>query len=496
MREKYIISIDQSTSSTKAILFDTKGQLTDEVSCAHEQYYPHSGWVEHDPEEIYENTIKAVNSLIDKNQKTKSRIEGIALTNQRETAVVWNQRTGKPVYNAVVWQCQRGKDICNKFREEGHEDMIKDKTGLLLDPYFSASKIKWILDETKNARQQAENGQLLLGTIDSWLIWKLTAENNHFTDYSNASRTLLFNIQELKWDNDLLNLFDIPESMVPEVKYSDEIFGYTDFEGAFSEKLPISGLLGDSHASLFGQNCYYKGEAKSTYGTGSSIMMNIGNNYQKSEKGLVTSLAWGRDNKVKYVFEGNVHSSAATIKWLVDRVNLLDSPGEAADIASSLEDNQGVYLVPAFVGLGAPYWDNEARAIICGMNFDSGREHIVRAAQESIAYQIKDVLDLMIAELGVELKELRADGGASKDEFLMQFQADMLGTAVKTTAVKEVSALGAAYMAGLALDVWENIEEIESIREVDKNYNPQMSEDKREKNYKGWKQAVKKAVND
>ncbi len=494
MSEKYLISIDQSTSSTKAILFDGKGQLQDEVSYSHEQYYPQSGWVEHDPEEIYENTIKAINSLIDRNKKIKSQIEGIALTNQRETAVVWDQRTGKPVYNAVVWQCQRGKDICNKFREEGHEDMIKDKTGLLLDPYFSASKIKWILDEVEDARQQAENGHLLLGTIDSWLIWKLTEENNHFTDYSNASRTLLFNIRDLEWDKDLLNLFDIPESMVPEVKFSDEIFGYTDFEGAFSQKLPISGVLGDSHASLFGQNCYYRGEAKSTYGTGSSIMMNIGDNYIKSEQGLVTSLGWGKSNKVKYVLEGNIHSSAATIKWLVEKANLIENPAMSKELALSLENNEGVYLVPAFVGLGAPYWDNEARAIICGLNFDSGKAHIVRAGLESIAYQIKDVLDLMIKESEIELKELRADGGASENDFLMQFQADMLGVEVKTTAVKEVSALGAAFMAGLALGVWENIEEIESLRKVSSIYEPQMSEDMREKNYKGWKQAVKKAV--
>ncbi|MFW5980566.1 MAG: glycerol kinase GlpK [Halanaerobiaceae bacterium] len=494
MKEEYILSVDQSTASTKAIIFNEKAKIIDKKTIPHQQYYPKSGWVEHDPVEIYDNTVKSISSIINDNQSIKSKIKGLALTNQRETVVVWDKETGQPVYKAIVWQCQRGKNICNNLKNKGYESLIKEKTGLVLDPYFSASKVKWLLDNVDGLNKKAIEGKLLLGTIDSWLIWKLTGGKSHVTDFSNASRTLLYNINKLRWDQEILDIFSIPKSMMPEVNFSDKIFGYTDIEGLFPDNIPIAGIMGDSQAALFGQNCYQKGMAKATYGTGSSVVLNTGNEVIQSNQGLVTSLGWGYKNKVQYILEGNIHATGATIKWLVDKAELLDAPEKSAELAFSLEDNEGVYFVPAFVGLGAPYWDNEAKASITGLTFSSGKAHLVRAALEAIAYQIKDVLDLMIDESGIKLKELRADGGPSHNEFLMQFQSDMLGVSIETTAINEISALGSTFMAGLAFGVWSDLEQIKSLRNVSDIYSPEMKIRERDKYYQGWLEAVDKVL--
>ena len=494
MSEKYILTIDQSTSATKALIFNNRGNLIDKKALEHKQYYPQPGWVEHDAEEIYQNTVKTIKLLLENNKSIKNELSVFSITNQRETVVVWDKNTGKPVHNAVVWQCQRGRELCDKLKQDGNEDLIKEKTGLLLDPYFSASKISWILENINGAREKAEKGRLLAGTIDTWLIWKLTKGEVHATDYSNASRTLLYNIKEYKWDQELLDLFKIPAEMLPEVKSSNKIFGYTDIEGIFKKNIPISGILGDSQASLFGQNCFEKGTAKTTYGTGSSIMMNIGDQFKISDKGLVTSLAWGIDDKIPYLFEGNVHVSAAAIKWMEEKLNLIDNPQISEQMARELEDNEGVYFVPAFVGLGAPYWENEAKAIITGMTFNTDQKHITRAALEAIAYQNKDVLDLMIKEAGIELKELRVDGGASDNKFLLQFQADMLEVPVVNTEVKDISALGSAFMAGLGIGFWDSLDEIKPLRAVGDKYLSQINAETRKKYYRGWKDAVKRAI--
>jgi glycerol kinase len=490
VKEKYILSVDQSTSGTKALIFNGEGKLINRCTVEHEQYYPRPGWVEHDPVEIYENTLRAIGSVLENAGINKDCIDVVAITNQRETAMVWDKNTGQPVYNAIVWQCQRAACICSELKDEGLEEVIKKKTGLILSPYFSAAKIKWILDKVQGAREKAEKGELLLGTMDSWLIWKLTGGKIHATDFSNASRTQIFNIKELAWDKELLKIFTIPESMLPEVKYSDQIFGHTTLGGILGREIPISGVAGDSHAALFGQNCFEVGMAKATYGTGSSIMMNIGKGFKESNKGLVTSLAWGCGGEVEYVFEGNINCTGDTIKWMVDNLELIPNSMECEQIAAKVKENEGVYLVPAFVGLGAPYWDSEARAGIIGMSRGTVKAHIVRAALEAIAYQVKDVVDIMIEESGVELKELRVDGGATRNNLLMQFQADMLNTAVNISVIEELSALGAAYMAGLAVGIWEHIEEIKGLRLQGTTFKSSLSSELREKNYSGWKTAV------
>lgn len=491
---EYILAVDQSTSGTKAILFDRRGRLVKRVTVEHKQYYPKPGWVEHNPEEIYRNTVKAVELVLKGGNLDRLEPLAVALTNQRETAVVWDRRTGKPVYNAVVWQCQRGKRICSDLKKEGYEELIKERTGLILDPYFSASKIKWILDNVPGARKRAEAGDLIFGTIDSWLIWNLTGGKMHVTDYSNACRTMLFNIHNLNWDGDLFNLLNIPVAMAPEVKYSDEVFGYTNIAGILKKQIPIVGVLGDSHAALFGQNCYEKGMAKATYGTGSSIMMNIGDKPIGSKKGLVTSLAWGYNGKVKYVFEGNVHCTGATIKWLIDDLELIQDPTITEELAASLKDNGGVFFVPAFVGLGAPYWANEATATITGITMGTKKAHLVRAALEAISYQIRDVLDLMTTESGIKLSELRVDGGPTGNNFLMQFQADILGIKVVRSPIAEVSALGSAYLAGLAVGLWNSFGEIKQLKETEVSYRAKISADKRERLYQGWRKAVARTI--
>ncbi len=490
----FVLAIDQSTSGTKAIIFDESANLVCRSTVEHRQFYPHPGWVQHDAAEIYQKTLQAIQEVLENSRINKDQLRALSITNQRETALIWDKNTGMPVYPAIVWQCQRAGAICNDIAAGGYAGTIKEKTGLILSPYFSAPKMKWILDNVAGIRERAESGSLLFGTIDSWLIWNLSGGKIHVTDFSNASRTLLFNIHDLEWDRELLDVFAIPRSMMPEVKFSDEVFGYTSCNGILSGEIPISGVMGDSHAALFGQNCFGKGMAKATYGTGSSIMMNIGDTSLKSESGIVTSIAWGMNRKVDYVFEGNINCTGATIKWLVDDLKLLGSSKEAGPIAASIEDTGGVYLVPAFVGLGAPYWDSEARANIQGMTRGTGKAHLVRAAEESIAYQIKDIIDLMIQESSASLGELRVDGGPSKDDFLMQFQADVLGVDVVRNRIEELSALGTAYMAGLAVGMWRDLAEIQSLRIQDTVFHSQMDEIRRAKLYQGWTEAVRRTL--
>ena len=494
MSSGYILAVDQSTSGTKAVLFNTAGELVGRHNEMHRQFCPKPGWVEHDAEEIYENTLRAMKGVIEENGVPKAKIAALAISNQRETAVVWDKRTGKPICHAVVWQCARGEQICHKLREAGCAQAVSEKTGLVLSPYFSAAKIKWILDNTEGARQKAENGGLLCGNMDAWLIWKLTEGRVHATDYSNAGRTQLFNISRLDWDDELLGMFTIPRGMLPEVRPSGSIFGLTSCGGIFDKKIPIAGVLGDSNAALFGQGCFKKGMAKATYGTGSSIMMNIGDSDIRSKKGIVTSIAWGLNGKVEYVFEGNINFAGATTKWLAENLQLISNSKEAGEIASSVGGSGGVYLVPAFTGLGAPYWDSEARAVITGMTADTKKEHIVRAAEECIAYQIRDIVEVMNKEAGLKLRELRVDGGPTRDDFLMQFQADMLSCNIVRNRIEELSAAGAAYMAGLCVKLWSGREEILSLRKTEREFSPRMSEKTRENLYSGWKSAVKKAL--
>lgn len=490
MEEKYILAIDQGTSATKGILFDFQAKIKHRYNAVHKQYYPKPGWVEHDSEEIFVKTLEAIDGVLQGAKVSGEQIQVLSITNQRETVLVWDKYTGKPIYNAVVWQCQRATDICDKLIEQGYAETVREKTGLVLSPYFSAAKIKWILDNVEGARKRAEKGELLFGTIDTWLLWKMTDGQIHATDYTNACRTQLFNIFELKWDDELLEIFTIPKTMVPEVKYSDEIFGYTSAKGIFDKEIPITGVVGDSHGALFGQNCFEKGMAKTTYGTGSSIMLNIGEKPIVSKKGIVTSIAWGISGDIRYVFEGNVNCTGSTIKWLVEDLELISSSKVAGKIAASTEDSEGVYLVPAFVGLGAPYWDGDARALICGITRSTKKAHIVRAAEESIAYQIKDVIDLMIEETGIKLKELRVDGGPTRDNFLMQFQADMLNVPVVRNDMEELSALGSAYIAGTAVGIWKDLNEIKILRAEDLIFTSKMNNEKRKRLYAGWKRAV------
>jgi len=490
---RYLLTVDQSTSATKAIIFDDRGRLIHRYNEPHKQYYPKPGWVEHDPEEIYENTLKAVRGVIKESGISAEEIIALSITNQRETALVWDRKTGRPIYNAVVWQCKRSTDICEMLEREGLGKIIKEKSGLNLSPYFSASKIKWIIDNVGSAREKAKNGDLLCGTIDSWLVWKLTDGRSHFTDYTNASRTQLLNLKDLQWDKELLEIFDIPESMLPELKTSDDIFGYLELKD-LSIRLPITGVIGDSHAALFGQTCFEKGMAKATYGTGSSVMMNIGKEPVIPSSGIVGSIGWILKEDISYVLEGNINYTGATIKWLVENLELISDPKESGIIAGSVEDNGGVYLVPAFVGLGAPYWDSEARAIITGMSSNTKKAHIVRAAEESIGYQIRDIIELMTEESGIPLKELRVDGGPTRDNFLMQFQADILNVPVVRIRIEELSALGSAFIAGLATGIWNNLEELILLREIDRVFLPKMGQEEREKLYEGWKRAVKLAL--
>ncbi len=491
MKKSCILSVDQSTSATKAILFDRKLQVMERMSKEHTQIYPRPGWVEHDPQEIINNTHEVIGEMV--SGHGGADIKALAITNQRETVVVWDRKTGKPVYNAIVWQCNRGAAYCQKLREDGHEQKIRDKTGLIIDPYFSATGISWILDNVPEARKKAGNGDLLFGTTDSWLIWNLTGGRVHATDYSNACRTMLFNINTLSWDKEIFDLMDIPLSMAPEVRFSDESFGETFAGGAFNEPVRITGVLGDSHAALVGQLCFKPGMAKATYGTGSSIMMNIGDEPMQSPRGLVTSIGYALQKSVKYVFEGNIHCTGATVKWLKDDLELIGSAEETDALASSVDSNEGVYLVPAFAGLGAPYWNHQAKAMISGMTFRTKKAHVVRAALEAIAYQVKDLVDLMREQAGIGEIELRVDGGPVRNNFLMQFQADMLGGAINRSFIEEASASGAALAAGFNLGWWNSPEEVEDLRKGEL-IKSQMPAEKALELYIGWESAVARTL--
>jgi glycerol kinase len=492
-RRRLILSIDQSTTATKAIVFDEKASIVTQSSIEHRQYYPQAGWVEHDPEELYANTVVAIRGVSESLGADKARVAVLAVTNQRETTIVWDRLTRKPLYNAIVWQCQRGAELCNQLKADGHEEDVKARSGLPIDPYFSASKIRWILDNVPGARRGAEEGRLAFGTVDSWLVWKLTDGRVHATDPTNASRTMLMNLTTLDWDDALLAVFAIPRTMAPRIERSNHILGSTTVEGLFAS-LPITGVLGDSHAAFFGQCCFERGQAKATYGTGTSIMLNIGSNPLRSVKSVVCSVGWAIDGRVDYVLEGNIHSSGDTIRWLRDGLGLLSSAAESESLARSVPDNNGVYLVPGFSGLGAPYWDNRARAAIVGMARNTTRAHFARAAIEAIAYQVSDLVVAMGAEAGVTLKELRVDGGASRNQFLVQFQADILGVPVVRSAQSEGSALGAAMMAGLAIGIWRDLTALAALRTGATVYHSAMDPATRSRLISEWHDAVARTL--
>ena len=486
--EEFILSIDQGTTSTRAILFDKAGKLRYVAQREFTQYFPHPGWVEHDALEIYQSVIEVVQSLFIENNIEANQIKGIGITNQRETTVVWNKKTGLPVYHAVVWQSRQSQDICDCLIDNGYSEFIQSKTGLLINPYFSASKIKWILENVEIDNKD----DLLFGTIDTWLVWKLTGGKVHVTDYSNASRTLLFNIYDLKWDDELLELFSIPRSMLPEVKDSSCIYGYSDetLLTGLHFRCPICGIAGDQQASLFGQTCFDNGNVKNTYGTGCFMLMNTGNVPIKSKKGLLTTIAWGINNEITYALEGSVFVAGSVMQWLRDGLEFFNDVKDSEKLVDTLDDNEGVYLVPAFVGLGTPYWDNDVRGTVFGLTRGTTKAHITRAALEAIAYQSQDVIETMKQESKLELDHLFVDGGATTNKFLMQFQSDMLDTEIMIPSVKETTALGAAYLAGLAIGFYKNQDDIRKLHNIASSYTPKMSKEIREKNYHGWQKAI------
>ena len=491
----YILSIDQSTSATKAVLFDQNARFVSRVNAEHRQIYPKPGWVEHDPEEIYRNVLKVISEVIRQSGVSKSAIKCLSISNQRETVVLWDKVTGKPVCNAVVWQCLRGEEKCNELKEKGYESLIRERTGLIIDPYFSASGLSWILNSTDEIKTKAAKGELAAGTIDSWLVWKLTGGKVHATDYSNACRTLLLNIRTLTWDEDICGLFDVPVTILPTLEHADDVFGYTRADGIFDEEIPISGILGDSHAALFGQRCYHKGLSKVTYGTGSSVMMNIGTKPVEAPKGLVTSVGYSLKGKTDYVFEGNIHSTGATIKWMADMLGIMQNSSESEAWATSVESTEGVYFVPAFAGLGAPYWDNRARASVLGIHSGTQRAHIIRAGLESIAYQVKDLLDLMAEKAGISLAEIRVDGGPTRNKFLMQFQGDMLNAPITVSDIEEASALGAALAGGLGIGIFMDTQHLEGLYAGREKLSPSMNDTTRKALYDGWTKAVRMILN-
>ncbi|QAT61856.1 MULTISPECIES: glycerol kinase GlpK [Tissierellales] len=492
MSKRYILALDQGTTSSRAILFDKKGNIISLSQKEFTQIYPHPGWIEHNPEEIWKTQIEAAKEAIQKVGLSPSDIASIGITNQRETTVLWDKNTGRSVYNAIVWQCRRTADLCDKIKAAGLSDYIRENTGLIVDAYFSATKIKWILDNIEGVRQRAEKGDILFGNIDSWLVWKLTGGKLHITDYTNASRTMLFNIKSLKWDENLLKELNIPSSILPEVRQSSEIYGNTDKE-LFGEEIPISGIAGDQQSALFGQLCFQEGMVKNTYGTGCFMLMNTGDKIVKSQSGLITTIAWGIDNKVEYAIEGSIFSAGAAVQWLRDELKIIHDAADSDYFASKVDDTNGVYLVPAFTGLGAPYWDMHARGIIVGLTRGVNRNHIIRATLESIAYQTKDVIDAMINDSEINLTTLRADGGAASNNFLMQFQSDILNANIEIPEVTETTALGVAYLAGLAVDFWKSKGEIVQNWGINRKFKPMMTPKMREKLYAGWKKAVERS---
>lgn len=489
--ETYILALDQGTTSSRAILFNRKGEIVHTAQREFTQIFPKPGWVEHNASEIWGSVLAVIATCLSEADVKPAQIEGIGITNQRETTVVWEKDTGKPVYHAIVWQSRQTSDICNELKEKGYHELFRQKTGLLIDAYFSGTKVKWILDHVEGAREKAERGELLFGTIDTWLIWKLSGGKIHVTDYSNASRTLMYNIHELKWDKELLDILTIPEAMLPEVRSSSEVYGNTAGFHFFGSEIPIAGAAGDQQAALFGQACFEAGMAKNTYGTGCFMLMNTGEQAITSDSGLLTTIAWGLKGKVEYALEGSIFIAGSAIQWLRDGLRMLREAKDSESYAARVDSTDGVYVVPAFVGLGTPYWDSDVRGAVFGLTRGTSKEHFIRATLESLAYQTKDVLAAMEADSGISLKALRVDGGAVANNFLMQFQSDILGVPVDRPVINETTALGAAYLAGLAVGYWTNREEIAKQWNVDRKYEPTMTEEQRVQLYDGWKKAVR-----
>lgn len=491
---QYIMSLDQGTTSSRSIIFNKQGEIVCVAQRPFKQHFPKSGWVEHDPMEIWSTQSSVLAESLAKSGIKAKNIAAIGITNQRETTIIWDRKTGKPIYNAIVWQDRRTAAYVDQLKAEGREEMVASKTGLVLDAYFSATKIKWLLDNVEGAREQAENGELAFGTVDTWLVWNLTHKKVHVTDVSNASRTMLFNIFEKKWDTELLSLFDIPVSLLPEVKSSSEVYGHTS-ESLFPVPIPIAGIAGDQQAALFGQLCTNPGMAKTTYGTGCFLMMNTGEEPVRSQNKLLTTIAWEINGKVNYALEGSVFIGGAAIQWLRDGIELFGHAKESEKLATSLKDNDGVYFVPAMAGLGAPHWDQNARGAFFGITRGTTIAHMTRAALEAIAYQVRDVLDAMQKDSGEPIKELRVDGGATANNFLMQFQSDILQTKIKRPKIIETTAIGAAFLAGLAVGFWESEEELQALWESDKDFDPKMEVEKVDYFLHFWHKAVERSKN-
>ena len=487
--EKYIMALDQGTTSCRCILFNKQGMIVSMAQKEYKQYYPKAGWVEHDPNEIWQTQIESAQKALHQIGADYKNISAIGITNQRETTVIWDKNTGEPIYPAIVWQCRRTADYCDTLIKKGLADTFRKKTGLLIDSYFSATKIRWILQNVPNAKQKAENGDLLFGTTDTWLIWKLTKGAVHATDYSNASRTMLFNINTLQWDNDILKELEIPITILPNVYPSSFHFGNTHIS-IFGGEIPITGVAGDQQSALFGQNCFTKGEAKNTYGTGCFLLMNTGNKPVFSTHGLLTTIAWGIDNEITYALEGSVFTAGAAIQWLRDELHIIQTATETQKIAEQVSDNNGVYMVPAFAGLGAPHWDAYARGAIIGLTAGVNYKHIVRATLESLAYHTYDVLKAMEEDSNIAVKCLRVDGGASANDFIMQFQSDIIGVPIERPVCIETTALGAAYLAGLFVGYWKNKNDISQNCSIEKSFYSTMTDEIRQKNLKGWHKAV------
>ncbi len=488
--EKYILSLDQGTTSSRAILFNHKGEIVHTAQKEFTQYFPQPGWVEHDASQIWGSILAVIASCLSEANVKPEQIAGIGITNQRETTVVWDKETGKPIYNAIVWQSRQTSGICEELKAAGHNDLFREKTGLLIDAYFSGTKVKWILDNVEGAREKAEAGKLLFGTIDTWLIWKLSGGKAHVTDYTNASRTLMFNIYDLEWDDELLSILDVPKQMLPEVRPSSEVYANTVDYHFFGQEIPIAGAAGDQQAALFGQACFEPGMAKNTYGTGCFMLMNTGEKPVPSKHGLLTTIAWGLNGKVEYALEGSIFVAGSAIQWLRDGLRMFRDAADSEEYATSVESTDGVYVVPAFVGLGTPYWDSDVRGAVFGLTRGTSKEHFVRATLESLAYQTKDVLSSMESDSGIELKTLRVDGGAVKNNFLMEFQSDILNVPVERPRINETTALGAAYLAGLAVGFWDNEDEIAQQWAIDRAFEPTMEEERRNDLYNGWKKAI------
>lgn len=493
MTDSYILALDQGTTSSRAIVFNRKSEIAAVRQKEFRQLFPQPGWVEHDANEIWQSVVEVMGSALSGFNVAAQQIEAIGITNQRETAVVWDRHTGQPVYNAIVWQSRQTADICDELKSQGYNELFRERTGLLIDAYFSGTKVKWILDHVDGAREKAERGDLLFGTIDTWLIWKLTGGRVHATDYSNASRTLMYNIYTRDWDDELLRTLGVPRSMLPEVRSSSEVYGYTE-EGLLGRAVPIAGAAGDQQAALFGQACFEQGMAKNTYGTGCFMLMNTGGEAIRSKHGLLTTIAWGLNGQVEYALEGSVFVAGSAIQWLRDGLRLIETAQESEAYAGRVASTDGVYVVPAFVGLGTPYWDSDVRGAVFGLTRGTGREHFIRATLESLAYQSKDVLKAMEEDSGLKLRTLRVDGGAVRNELLMQFQSDLLDVTVERPVVNETTALGAAYLAGLAVGFWGDRREIAEQWHVDRRFVPAMDAAKREELYGGWQKAVRAAM--